>query len=333
MMPCAAEQHAVFYFAEGLGEIMDPLTHGLVGMVVGLNAGGTVSLSNGLMIASVVGSLIPDLDIVFQLRGDYAYLKQHRGISHSLPSAVVMSGLGAIILNLFYPEYNFFLLFPWVCFGFLSHLFLDSLNSYGAKIFWPISRRKQRFNLLPLFSPVIFLLCLFSMWRYTQGYHDFLISAIFVIYLLFRWILRNWAEQLIKVKLLKKKKALQVSVLPAGINLFRWDFIIEQRQKNIVGNVNLLKRSCKISQRLQCEKEEMRDFLAQTVLGRVFREFTPYFHISSEKKGDQLIYHFMDLRYQVKNGFLHNGTLRLNHKLEVEEAIFQPYHKSRRIYL
>lgn len=312
---------------------MDPLTHGIVGMVLGLKAGGAVSLSNGLMIASVVGSLIPDLDIIFQVRGDFAYLKQHRGISHSLPSALITSGLGAIILSLFYPNYNTLMLWLWVMLGFMSHLFLDCLNSYGVKIFWPLSSQKQRFNLLPLFDPVIILLCFFCLWRYSQGYNDFLFLGIFASYLLFRWILRIKAKHLIRVSFSKKKIPLRVSVLPAGINLFHWDFIVEQRNKNIVGSINLLQGSYQIFQRLSCEKEEVRNLLTETVLGQVFREFTPFFHISAKKKGDKLICHFMDMRYQLKNRFLHNGTLILNHKLEVEQAIFQPYSMSRRIYL
>jgi len=312
---------------------MDPISHGLVGMVLGLEAGGGISLTNGLMMASIVGSVLPDLDIVFQLRGDFAYLQQHRGISHSLPGAVLLSGLGALTLSLFYSGYSYILLFSWVLLGVISHLFFDVLNSYGAKVFWPLSSRKYMLNLLPLVDPVLILLCLLSLWRYSLGYHDYLIILIFSCYLLLRWALRVGAKHIIEDRLFKKKADRRVCVLPSAMDPFRWDFIIEQRKKNIVGSINLAKGSYKTFQRLKCEKKETRNLLAETVLGKVFYDFTPFFHVSLEKKDDKLIYHFMDLRYRVKNRFLHNGTLVLNHKLEVEEAIFQPYSKSHRIYL
>jgi len=312
---------------------MDPISHGLVGMVLGLKAGGAISLTNGLMMASLVGSVLPDLDIVFQLRGDFAYLQQHRGISHSLPGAVFLSGLGAITLSCFYSGYSLMTLFSWVLLGVVSHLFMDVLNSYGAKVFWPLSSRKHMLNLLPLIDPVLILLCFLSIWRYSLGYQDFLISLVFACYLLLRWFLRFLAKHLIEGRLVKKKTYLRVCVLPSAMDPFRWDFIIEQRKKNIVGSINLAKGSYKMFQRLKCEKEEIRTLLAETALGQVFRDFTPFFHVSSEKKGDKLICHFMDLRYRVKNRFLHNGTLVLNHKFEVEEAIFQPYSMSHRIYL
>ncbi|MGI6145517.1 MAG: metal-dependent hydrolase [Clostridia bacterium] len=314
---------------------MDPISHGLVGMVLGLKAGGSISLANGLMMSSLVGSILPDLDIVFLLRGDFTYLQQHRGISHSLPGAVFLSGLGALTLSPIYSGYSFISLFFWVLLGVLSHLFFDVLNSYGAKVFWPLSSKKHMLNLLPLVDPVLILLCLLSLWRYSLGYQDYIISLVFAGYLLLRWALRLGAQYFIETRLLKKKKKthLRVCVLPSAMDPFRWDFIIEQRKKNIVGSINLVKGSYHTFQQLKCEKEKIRNLLTGTVLGKVFRDFTPFFHVSSEKKDDKLICHFMDLRYRVKNRFLHNGTLILNHKFEVEEAIFQPYSMSRRIYL
>ena len=94
---------------------MDPISHGLVGMVLGLKAGGSISLANGLMMSSLVGSILPDLDIVFLLRGDFTYLQQHRGISHSLPGAVFLSGLGALTLSPIYSGYSFISLFSGFC--------------------------------------------------------------------------------------------------------------------------------------------------------------------------------------------------------------------------
>ncbi|MGI6587497.1 MAG: metal-dependent hydrolase [Peptococcia bacterium] len=312
---------------------MDPVTHGLVGMALGIKGGGSLSLTNGLMVASVVGSLLPDLDIVFQLWGDYTYLKQHRGISHSLPSAVVMSSIGALFLSLFYTGYNFFVLLPWVLLGFLSHLFLDLSNSYGVKIFWPLRAKKYTFNLLPLFDPVLVLFSLFSLWCNSQGVNDYLLLLMCVLYFLLRWSLCLWAKHIIKNRFFKGKTPLKVSVLPSSINLLSWDFIIEYPKKNLVGSLNLGKGSYKIFQRLYRESEEVINILSETVLGQVFREFTPFFHMNFEKRGDKLICHFMDLRYRVQDRFLHNGTLVLNQKGEVEEAIFQPYSLSHCIYL
>ena len=45
---------------------MDPLTHGLVGMALGLQNGGSLSLANGTLVASVIGSLCLMLILFFK---------------------------------------------------------------------------------------------------------------------------------------------------------------------------------------------------------------------------------------------------------------------------
>lgn len=314
---------------------MDPVTHALVGMALGLQSG-EISLMNGAMAASIAGSVLPDLDIVFQLWGDYVYLKHHRGFSHSLPGAILISSVGGLLLSLFYPGYPFIQLLLWMFLGVISHSFLDLLNSYGLKIFWPLSSRKFTLNLLPLFDPILVTICLLSVLSFgkVNSLNSYLAFSIFIIYLLLRWVMRTRAGHLIRTRFQKNNMTLKVHILPAGIiNLCKWDFIVELPQKNIVGSVNLFKGNCQVFQRLYRESEEISIILVKTVLGKAFLEFTPFFHINYEKKGDKLVCHFMDLRYRIKDRFLHNGTLVLNQKLEVEEAVFQPYSMSHRIYL
>jgi inner membrane protein len=68
-------------------------------------------------------------------------------------------------------------------------------------------------------------------------------------------------------------------------------------------------------------------------LGKLFKEFTPFYHINYEEKDDKIVCHFIDLRYRLKGRFLHNGTMVLSRDYEVMEAIFHPYSMSHRVYL
>lgn len=310
---------------------MDPVSHGLVGMVFGIAGGGTLSLSDGLMTAVFVGSVIPDLDILFQLRGDYAYIKQHRGFSHSLPFAVGSSGLGAFILGTFNPGIQFMTLFRWFLIGFLSHLFLDLLNSYGVKILWPLSPKKYTLNLLPLIDPIIVLISLIIILFYRSGVNDFLVFSVYGFYFLLRWAMRLWARKIVR----ERFQVLRLAVLPAGrMSFFQWDFIAVSMEKNIVGSVNLFFGNYQVFQELVNRTEqELQWILGETSLGQIFREFTPFIHIKCEKIGDKLVCHFMDLRYRVKNRFMHNGVMVLNEQREVEMAFFLPYSTAHRIHL
>ncbi|GAB4266738.1 metal-dependent hydrolase [Thermincola ferriacetica] len=119
---------------------MDPVTHFLVGTVIAGVSGEKLSISDPLYLSTVLGSLMPDMDIVYQLRGHIAYLKNHRGMSHSVPGLICNAGLIALAVYLL-SGYRFVALFAWALLGGLSHVFLDVLNSYGAQVLWPLSKK------------------------------------------------------------------------------------------------------------------------------------------------------------------------------------------------
>src|SRR2546425_11547494 len=75
---------------------MDNLTHTLTG--VALSQAGLNRKTRFATLALVIGSNLPDVDIVTRLAGSATYLKYHRGITHSVLGVIVLSALlaGAI---------------------------------------------------------------------------------------------------------------------------------------------------------------------------------------------------------------------------------------------
>lgn len=66
-------------------------------------------------------------------------------------------------------------------------------------------------------------------------------------------------------------------------------------------------------------------------IGKFFKEFTPFMYIKYEKTTEGVRANFFDLRYFIKNRFLHNGTVTLNNEMEPVEAAFHPYSPNRNI--
>ena len=60
---------------------MDPLTHALAGVLTASFSGEPMSITNPILLGALLGSMAPDLDIVYQTKGDVAYLKNHRGFN------------------------------------------------------------------------------------------------------------------------------------------------------------------------------------------------------------------------------------------------------------
>jgi len=72
----------------------------------------------------------------------------HRGGTHSLLCATCATLLVGSTVNIFLgPQYD------WVTlsflFGYLSHIFADSLNPSGVPLFWPFQSKKKRWHSLP----------------------------------------------------------------------------------------------------------------------------------------------------------------------------------------
>ncbi|WP_192930101.1 metal-dependent hydrolase [Alkaliphilus pronyensis] len=134
---------------------MDPLSHALIGLSLhGLSQG--PSLSNPATIGVIIGAIVPDLDIIARLKGDYVYLKHHRVETHSIPGIIGLSLITTYLLSFLYTSFAFKEVFIWTMIGALSHMFFDLLNSYGVAILYPFNRRMYSLNLIMIYDPVIF---------------------------------------------------------------------------------------------------------------------------------------------------------------------------------
>ena len=115
------------------------LTHPAVPLAVGLGLGAGV-IPVRLLIAGVIVSILPDLDVVaFHLGFPYAHDFGHRGATHSLLFAATMAMLGCTAIQYFKASIS-------RTFGFLllaatSHGLLDAFSNGGLGIafFWPFS--------------------------------------------------------------------------------------------------------------------------------------------------------------------------------------------------
>ncbi|MGI6225846.1 MAG: metal-dependent hydrolase [Peptococcales bacterium] len=304
---------------------MDPITHALIGTAVAVVGGADVSLVNPQLIASILGAVSPDLDIICQYWGHRVYLQHHRGFSHSMPGLISISLLIGGFLSFFHPTTGLEVLFFWTFLGALSHTFLDLLNSYGVMLLYPFSKKKYTLNLLMITDP---FLIIGSIIMIFCGYYNlvYLYFALIVTvgYLVLRLFMRRRAEKIIRKHF--DSYLDKLVVMPAFIGLVKWDFIARVQKKNIVGQINLFTKKITIHKKLKLIAEEIKEKLEGTKIGVLFKEFTPFFHIDYYIEGNKLIARFIDLRYFVKNRFLHHGTLIVDkNNYQVEQELFQPY--------
>lgn len=136
---------------------MDNLTHTLTGIALG--QAGLKRKSRYAMLALILASNIPDIDIITRARGSLAYLEHHRGISHSLIGFTVLSA--ALALGVFAfarrakprpgappASLKWLLIVCWI--GAAAHVLMDFSNDYGVRPFLPFSGRWFALNIVPV---------------------------------------------------------------------------------------------------------------------------------------------------------------------------------------
>ncbi len=311
---------------------MDPVSHAVIGMGAYVIWGGEPSMADPGFLGCVAGSLAPDLDIVAKLKNDYHYLRYHRGISHSFVGCGILSAGIALILNILFPAGRFVNILLWAYMGCMSHIIFDTLNSYGAKLFWPLSNRKYSLSILRLFDIIVFGLCSAVLVSRNEGLHyKGAILAIFFIYLVMQGIMRYTATKKVATFLKGRVGIESIKILPSLSGFFKWDFVIMSWQHCTVGQVNLLSRDVRIREKLRRIGKKERDRLLKDKAGKFFREFTPIFHVKVKKRKDKVEVMYTDLRYRLRDKFMHHATAVYNKNGMLVKTVFHPYSKKNSI--
>ncbi len=109
-------------------------------------------LTRSVLVAGAVLTILPDIDVIgYWLGVPYGHMLGHRGLSHSLPFAIVVSGLAA----LFFARYctaRVTVLWFYFAICMASHGLFDAVTNGGLGIafFAPFSTERYFFELNPI---------------------------------------------------------------------------------------------------------------------------------------------------------------------------------------
>ncbi len=126
---------------------LDTGTHILMGIALGSIAtlDPTVAqdpfLSPAVLIGSLAGSRAPDIDTILKLRNNAKYIRNHRGITHSIPAIWLWPLFITGVIVFFYPYVNGFHLWLWTFISVAVHVFVDIFNAYGTQALRPFTKK------------------------------------------------------------------------------------------------------------------------------------------------------------------------------------------------
>lgn len=116
------------------------------------------ALSSAALCAAVIGSQAPDLDFVLRLKGIDAYVKHHRGWTHSLPALLIWPlAIGPLTAWAFGETSHIALLFAWAMIAVVLHVLCDLTNAYGVQCLLPVRKGWQHLDSICLTDPALLL--------------------------------------------------------------------------------------------------------------------------------------------------------------------------------
>lgn len=304
---------------------MDPVTHGIIGLGVAALTGETEFMSP-VTIGAIVGAMSPDIDGIMKYWGNYKYLKHHRGETHSIFSLGALAlGISGILYFIF-RDYNFSSIFIATFLGALSHTFFDSLNSYGVKPFMPFTNKKYLSSLLMLYDPFFSVLSIGLFLSRTSQMNKIVIYlAGGALYIAFRYGIKKYTS----LKIAKRYNLSpedKLYVIPDLMNFFKWVYIIDTKTESVVGKASFLNNKIVEERNLVKEKHSVVEKIKDTELGEYFNEFTSSVnHIKVIKNEDGIQIDIIDLRYRLKEEFIHHASFHFDNEEQFKKSVFRPY--------
>ncbi len=229
---------------------MDNITHTLTGLALA-NAG----LNRKTRFASaalLIGSNLPDIDVLWSMGGGATYLKYHRGFTHSIIGGAILAALLAATIYFLGkrasppkkpgPALDARWMFLVCLIALEGHVLMDFTNAYGTRILLPFSSRWYAWDIMFIFDPLLltvliagfagpalFRLISEEVGAHKPGFRRGAIVSLALMVLL--WGLRDVAHRRVVQQLdshtYGEQNPIQVGAFPSPANPFDWIGVVE----------------------------------------------------------------------------------------------------------
>lgn len=287
---------------------MDTASHIIIGF--GLAAlsqidpvvGESSTMSQAVLLGSIIGSNAPDFDYVYKLRGNSSYRRHHRGWSHSL---VALPLWGLVVSSSIYPFFSnisFLHLFLWTFLAVIIHVFLDVFNVYGTQAIRPFSSKWIAFDSIPLTDPYIWILhaagfC--SIVYFEAGKVFTIIYSLMFLYLFFRTVYAGMTKRYLQGHF---RNAKRIKLIPRA-TILKWDVLIESEDDFLFG---VYSRGNLVIEHTLAKKVECSDLILDSMNDGIISDFltsTNYAYPFVQKRKSGTFVYWKDLRFRRKKFF------------------------------
>ncbi|MDQ0231744.1 metal-dependent hydrolase [Metabacillus malikii] len=303
---------------------MDTGTH----IVMGIALGGLATLdpavgmnnptAHAVMLGTVIGSQAPDLDTILKLSNNARYIRNHRGITHSIPAIFIWSILITGLGMLFFPESNLLHLWLWTLLAISLHVFVDIFNAYGTQALRPFSKKWVALGMINTFDPFIFTVHVIGIIIWLLGAHPgytFLtVYAVLITYYIIRFIMQRRIIQCLHQKI----PDIEQVIISPTMRFRQWHIAVTTKSKFYVaravhGKINFLDEF----ERVPVPQTDIIRAAEKDANISAFLSFSPVYRWEVEEFTDHYEVRFIDLRYRSKNYYPFVAIVQLDTDLNI----------------
>lgn len=303
---------------------LDTGTH----IVMGFALGGLATLdpaiaessatATSVLIGVIVGSQAPDIDTVLKLKNNAIYIRNHRGITHSIPAVLLWPVAITAVLYPFFPETNVLHLWLWTFLAVFLHVFVDIFNAYGTQALRPFSSKWVALGVINTFDLFIFGIHIAGLILWGLGVHPgytfMTIYVVIMIYYIIRYRARNKVYKQVASLI---PDATEIIISPT-LRFHQWKIAVMNKHQFFVGRsedgeVQILDQfnrvAIPVTPVIEAAKKDSN--LA------AFLSFSPVYRWEVDEYDDYYEVRFIDLRYRSKDYYPFVAVVQLDLDLNI----------------
>lgn len=303
---------------------MDTGTHVVMGIAIGGLAtldpvvANDPALFSAVMAGTIIGSQAPDIDTVLKLKNNATYIRNHRGITHSIPAVLIWGILISSLIYSFIPQISFLHLWGWTAAAVAIHVLVDIFNAYGTQAIRPFSNKWVAHGFINTFDPYIFFMHLAGIAAWLLGAHPGYTWLIIYIVIMLYYIKRYMDKREIVKKIHEAFPDTQEIATSPTLKQNFWRVAITTENHFYVGTVEdshiqIIDKFKKIplpTIPIMNKAKEDKNISA-------FLSFSPVYHWEINDYDDYSEVRFIDLRYRSKGHYSFVAVVTIDNDQEI----------------
>ncbi|MGE6258230.1 metal-dependent hydrolase [Heyndrickxia sporothermodurans] len=303
---------------------MDTGTH----LVMGFALGGLATLdpviaentinSHSVLLATIIGSQIPDIDTLLKFRNNAVYIRNHRGATHSIPAVILWPLLITAVAGLLFPGANLLHLWLWTFLAVFLHVFVDIFNAYGTQALRPFSSKWIALGIINTFDPFIFIIHVIGLIIWAFGANPGITFIIVYAIVIFYYILRFAEQWSVKKAVINTIPDAEQIIISPTMRYNKWKIVAITKDQLYVAKA--YKRSITIVdkyERVPIPENEVIEKAKEDPNISAFLSFSPIYRWELEVYDSSYEVRFIDLRYRSKGHYPFVAIVQMDEDLSI----------------